>query len=278
MNDIRSYNVGIFEDTMRRIKDDATLSKVVTESIGNQVYHLKPVDLHSVAPMHDNACPVSITRERSIECALKWKKIRPEYTVAVLNFASATRPGGGVATGSSAQEECICRCTTLYPCLNSDEANAKFYEPHRKNVGPLHNDDIIYTRNVSIIKNDDYDTLESPVSVDIITCAAPNLREKNISKYNQEREPAPDISPEELKTLHVSRARQILAVAAWHHVDVLVLGAFGCGAFRNDPEVVASAYKEVIPEFSKYFKEIQFAIYCRDHETVNYDAFRRVLV
>lgn len=278
MNDIRSYNVVIFKDTMRRINDDATLSKVVTESIGNQVYHLKPVDLHSVAPMYESACPVSITRERSIECALKWKKIHPEYTVAVLNFASATRPGGGVATGSSAQEECICRCTTLYPCLNSAESIAKFYEPHRKRVGPLHNDDIIYTRNVAIIKNDDYDTLETPVSVDIITCAAPNLREKNISKYNQEREPAPDIGPEELKALHVSRARQILAVAAWHHVDVLVLGAFGCGAFRNDPEVVASAYKEVIPEFSKYFKEIQFAIYCRDHETVNYDAFQRVLV
>lgn len=278
MGDIRHYNVAIFNETMQKINNDPALSKVVTESIGNQVYHLKPVDLSSVAPMNDRDCPVSITRERSIECALKWKKIHPEYKVAVLNFASATRPGGGVATGSSAQEECICRCTTLYPCLNTPEAIAKFYEPHRQNVGPLHNDDIIYTQNVAIIKNDDYFSLDAPVYVDIITCAAPNLREKNVSKYNQEREPAPDISPEELKALHVSRARQILAVAAWYHVDVLVLGAFGCGAFRNDPEVVASAYKEVLPEFSKYFKEIQFAIYCRDHETVNYDAFKKVLI
>ena len=278
MQDIRNYNKAIFEDTLRLIKEDSSLKKVVNESIGNQVYYLKPVDLSSMSPMYDRDCPVSITRERSIECALKWKKIHPDYRVTVLNFASATRPGGGVATGSSAQEECICRCTTLYPCLNTAEAIAKFYEPYREGVGPLHNDDIIYTRDVAIIKNDDYFTLDTPVNVNIITCAAPNLREKNVSKYNQEREPAPDISPEELKALHVSRARQILSVAAVQWADVLVLGAFGCGAFRNDPEVVASAYKEVLPEFRKYFREIQFAIYCRDQETANYDAFRRVLI
>lgn len=276
MGDIRNYNVTIFNETMQKIDNDSALSKVVTESIGNQVYHLKPVDLSSVAPMNDRDCPVSITRERSIECALKWKKIHPEYKVAVLNFASATRPGGGVATGSSAQEECICRCTTLYPCLNAPEAIAKFYEPHRKNVGPLHNDDIIYTPDVAIIKNDDYFSLDAPVYVDIITCAAPNLREKNISKYNQEREPAPDISPEELKALHVSRARQILSAAAQEFVEVVILGAFGCGAFRNDPKVVASAYKEVVPEFRKRFKAIEFAVYCRGADTENYEAFKEV--
>ena len=276
MGDIRNYNRSIFEDTMFRIKDDSALTKAVNESIGNQVYYLKPVDLSSVAPMHDSDCPVSITRERSVECALKWKKIHPEYKVAVLNFASATRPGGGVTTGSSAQEECICRCTTLYPCLNTAGAIAKFYEPHRKDVGPLHNDDIIYTPNVAILRNDDYDWLPEPVFIDVITCAAPNLREKNISKYNQEREPAPDISPEELKALHVSRARQILSAAAQEFVDVVILGAFGCGAFRNDPKVVASAYKEVVPEFRKRFKAIEFAVYCRGANTENYEAFKEV--
>ena len=179
-------------------------------------------------------------------------------------------------TGSSAQEECICRCTTLYPCLTTKEADIRFYDPHRKNVGPLHNDDIIYTPNVAILRNDDYDWLPEPVFIDVITCAAPNLREKNISKYNQEREPAPDISPEELKVLHVSRARQILSAAAREFVDVVILGAFGCGAFRNDPKVVASAYKEVVPEFRKRFKAIEFAVYCRGADTENYEAFQEV--
>jgi uncharacterized protein (TIGR02452 family) len=143
-------------------------------------------------------------------------------------------------------------------------------------VGPLHNDDIIYTPNVAILRNDDYDWLPEPVFIDVITCAAPNLREKNISKYNQEREPAPDISPEELKALHVSRARQILSAAAQEFVEVVILGAFGCGAFRNDPKVVASAYKEVVPEFRKRFKAIEFAVYCRGADTENYEAFKEV--
>jgi uncharacterized protein (TIGR02452 family) len=141
----------------------------------------------------------------------------------------------------------------------------------------LHNDDIIYTPDVAIIKNDDYDLLREPLFIDVITCAAPNLREKNVSNYNQEREPAPDISPEELKALHVARARQILNAAVQNFVDVLVLGAFGCGAFRNDPEVVAAAYKEVLPEYRKYFKAIEFAVYCRGKDTENYEAFKKEL-
>lgn len=277
-NDIRQYNIGIFENTMDVIKNDTALVNTVNKSIKNQLFYLSPVDIASIMPRYDTDCPVTVTRERSIECALKWMNLGCTGTkVAVLNFASATRPGGGVATGSSAQEECICRCTTLYPCLTTKEAEVRFYEPHRKNVGPLHNDDIIYTPDVAIIKNDDYDRLPEPVYIDVITCAAPNLREKNISKYNQEREPAPDITSEELKAIHVSRARQILSAAAQNFADVVVLGAFGCGAFRNDPNVVAAAYKEVLPEFTKRFKAIEFAVYCRGKDTENYEAFKGAL-
>jgi uncharacterized protein (TIGR02452 family) len=277
-NDIKQYNIGIFENTMDVIKKDSALVESINKSIKNQLFYLNPVDIKSIMPKHDTDCPVTVTRERSIECAMKWvKRDGARSKVAVLNFASATRPGGGVATGSSAQEECICRCTTLYPCLTTKEAEVRFYDPHRKNVGPLHNDDIIYTPDVAIIKNDDYDLLREPLFIDVITCAAPNLREKNVSKYNQEREPAPDISPEELKALHVARARQILNAAVQNFVDVLVLGAFGCGAFRNDPEVVAAAYKEVLPEYRKYFKAIEFAVYCRGKDTENYEAFKKEL-
>jgi uncharacterized protein (TIGR02452 family) len=277
-NDIKQYNIGIFENTMDVIKKDSALVESINKSIKNQLFYLNPVDIKSIMPQHDTDCPVTVTRERSIECAMKWVKRDAAGTkVAVLNFASATQPGGGVATGSSAQEECICRCTTLYPCLTTKEAEVRFYDPHRKNVGPLHNDDIIYTPDVAIIKNDDYDLLREPLFIDVITCAAPNLREKNVSKYNQEREPAPDISPEELKALHVARARQILNAAVQNFVDVLVLGAFGCGAFRNDPEVVAAAYKEVLPEYRKYFKAIEFAVYCRGKDTENYEAFKKEL-
>ncbi len=72
----------------------------------------------------------------------------------MLNFASATNPGGGVVKGSSAQEECLCRCSVLYPCLDTRKMWAKFCDPHRQAGDPLYNDDCIYTPRVRVIKSD----------------------------------------------------------------------------------------------------------------------------
>ena len=72
------------------------------------------------------------------------------------------------------------------------------------------------------------------------------------------------------------RRHSILHIAAAHGAEILILGAFGCGAFRNDPEAVAAAYRDALAEYGKYFDEIEFAVYCRGYETGNYDAFRRI--
>ena len=95
--------------------------------------------------------------------------------------------------------------------------------------------------------------------------------------YNHDDSEAVVLSPDELLALHKNRARHILIVAASKGVDAIVLGAFGCGAFQNDPTVVAEAYKDVLEEMKGYFSLIEFAIYCRPRETANYDAFSRVL-
>ena len=68
-----------------------------------------------------------------------------------------------------------------------------------------------------------------------------------------------------------------MTVAASHKADILVLGAFGCGAFRNDPEVVAKAYKTALEKFPKVFKKIEFAIDCSDEEQKNYHTFKDML-
>ena len=81
----------------------------------------------------------------------------------------------------------------------------------------------------------------------------------------------------ELFGYHVKRAIHVLTCAAAQGVDILVLGAFGCGAFRNDPEVVARAYKVAIGEFPKVFKKIEFAVYCSPADQKNYETFSRVL-
>ena len=223
----------------------------------------------------------ALTKHRTFEAAMKIHAVHPDWKIAVLNFASATNPGGGVTKGSKAQEESLCRCSTLYPVLTQDWLWRAYYKKNRDAHDNLHTDDCIYSPNIVICKTDE----DSParmkeadwVFVDVISCAAPNLRPKPNNAYNADSGKPVVISREELYRLHVQRAKHIMHVAAGNDADALVLGAFGCGAFMNDPEVVARAYREVLKEYGQYFKLVEFAVYCKGHETVNYDAFRRVL-
>ena len=74
--------------------------------------------------------------------------------------------------------------------------------------------------------------------------------------------------------LHVKRIIHTLTVAAHKKADILVLGAFGCGSFRNDPYIVAKAFKTAIDIFPKLFDHIEFAVYCDDDaNSLNYEAF-----
>ena len=114
-------------------------------------------------------------------------------------------------------------------------------------------------------------------TVDVISCAAPNLRKRPGTSQNPEYGTTITVSDDELYRLHLSRAKHILHIAAAHHVDALVLGAFGCGAFANNPEVVAGAYRDAVTDYRQYFRLIEFAVYCRANETANYDAFRKAI-
>lgn len=113
--------------------------------------------------------------------------------------------------------------------------------------------------------------------MDVISCAAPNLRERTGNLHNPETAVSVHLTSDEQYALHLKRAKHILHIAASKRVEALILGAFGCGAFANDPWAVARAYKDALEEYGQYFKYIEFAVYCRDYETENYDAFRQTL-
>jgi uncharacterized protein (TIGR02452 family) len=221
----------------------------------------------------DKPANIIVSQLRSFEAAAQYIGKR----TAVLNFASATNPGGGVEKGASAQEECLCRVSTLYPCLTDQKMRDSFYTPHRKNGNALHNDDIIYTPNVLVIKDDDHNLLSEPFSVDIISCAAPNLRERPSNQYNIGDTIKVQISDNELLALHEKRARKIFSSAIANGVEILILGAFGCGAFQNDPHIVAQAYKNVLPDFAHYFHTIEFAIFCNAKNIENYQVFLSII-
>ena len=308
----REENVEIFRDTERLVKTLPQLKEAVRNSTENQKLILetdkdygvdkereawvsefmeRETDIEDLVLRRliansmftlDGETParVAVTKRRSFEAA---SVARERYrSVCVHNFASATTPGGGVTKGSSAQEEALCRCSTLYFSLNTPEMWGGFYTPHRNARDPRHNDDIIYTPGVHVIKSD----TDSPVlmpeadwfDVNVITCAAPNLRQMPSNGMNTgDGVKKIKMNDEELQALHKKRLRRILQVAEMEKNEAVILGAFGCGAFENDPEVVAKAAANAVKDYLCDFSYIEFAVYCPPGNDRNYRVFDKVL-
>lgn len=172
--------------------------------------------------------------------------------VGCLNFASARNPGGGFLGGSQAQEESLARSSGLYPCL------VQFQEMYSHNTRTartgLYSDYAIYSPGVPVFRDDAGNWLPQPVPVDFITSPAVNagaLRRNN-----------PELLPELVPTMQ-QRIRQVLGIAATHNCDVLVLGAWGCGVFQNDPQQIAELFAEALaePGIRGRFQRIDFAVF-----------------
>ena len=232
---------------------------------------------------YDDPAIIKVTNRDTFTAAKEYANIinnTNEGFVGVLNFASSTNPGGGVTKGSTAQEECLCRCSNLYLTLYQEKCIREYYNVNKKYMSNLGSDAIIYSRNVYVFKDKNYNML--PVKdrfyVDVLTCAAPNLRENPRNQYNTDAsEEKLTLTDEELYNIHVKRARNILNVAIKNEDDYLILGAFGCGAFRNNPEIVAKAYKDVLQDYMYCFKVIDFAIIDGKYSN-NYEIFKRILL
>lgn len=276
----REKLIEIFEDTMRLCRENDELSESIKYSQESTKYYA-PDEYPERKAAEIRRTEVNVTAERTLAAAKRLSEKHSGKRIAVLNFASATNPGGGVTKGSSAQEEALCRCSTLYPCLKTNELYGQFYSMHKALHDTRYTDACIYTPGIVPIKSDTAFPQTVPESewfrVDVITCAAPNLREKPYNSMNPGHGTPVKLTPAELLELHIKRGRHILDIAAANGADVVVLGAFGCGAFRNDPNIVARAYREILLSYSSVFDEIVFAVYCSPKDTGNYDTFKRVL-
>lgn len=180
----------------------------------------------------------------------------------VLNFASATKPGGGFKNGAEAQEESIARSSTLYPCLMTDEA-AKFYKLHSRESADNHpayySHAIVYSPKVTVFRDDD-GFFTYPFNVDVLTCAAVNAGEvrKTVSVPGRS---GLEVGIEKEMTERMGR---ILFVFEKAGVRNIILGTFGTGVFRNDVAIVARiwAHLLIVPDarFKDSFDRIIFAI------------------
>jgi len=170
--------------------------------------------------------------------------------VGVLNFASARHPGGGFLGGSQAQEESLARSSGLYPCI------AQFTEmyQHNAHLNGLYSDYAIYSPGVPVLRHDAGDWLAVPYQIDVVTAPAVNA--------GALRRNAPELLTELEPTMR-RRIRRVLALAAHHGCEALVLGAWGCGVFANDPAQVARLFAEALaePGLRRQFKRLDFAIF-----------------
>lgn len=175
---------------------------------------------------------------------------------AVLNFASYKNPGGMFLKGSCAQEESLCHESFLYNVLRRFEQ--AYYVPNNNTKNrAMYTNKALYSPDI-VFYHDNH-----AVPCDVITCAAPNFSAG--AKYA-------NVTPEFNSRCLRSRIQFVLDVAACNHVDTLILGAFGCGVFGQNPKEVAIIMHNLLPEYP--FKTVVFAIPDKNH--ANYKAFAEV--
>ncbi len=186
--------------------------------------------------------------------------------MGVLNFASARNPGGGFMNGAQSQEESIARSSSLYPSIDQF---SEMYKHNRKHKTYLYSDYMIYSPEVVVFKDDSGNLLESPYFMDVLTSPA-----VNVSAMPTNAKKAYD----QVEETMLRRMDMMLALFVEKRCDTLILGAWGCGVFRNDPKKIANYFHQYISEGGKYdgvFEKIVFAVLDRNKSGI-FDAFRRL--
>ncbi len=269
-----------FLDTQRRIAEDETLSRKMRVSrLNTRVYGEGYL---SSETSNGKECCIEVTEESTFEAARRLSV--SGHKVAALNFANPFTPGGGVLHGANAQEECLCRMSTLYHCLISDNAK-KYYETNVKlRAESKHksmitsSDFVIYSPSVTIFKQEIVENgcrrlayTDHWVDVDVVTCAAPCFVFQSLIKT---------YGVDNLFQLFVKRIKNIFEVCMGQQVEELILGAFGCGVFHNPPELVARAFQAVLHEkrYQQAFQKTVFAILSNKSNRENYITFYNVLM
>ena len=153
MIDRRQRLIQIFEDTQQFIKENRILSQKAEKA--RKATEFYPVDEYpTITALQDKPGAICVSKHRTFEAAVEVHRSNLSWKTAVLNFASATNPGGGVTRGSSAQEESLCRCSTLYPVLNTPLLWSQYYSMNREARNPLYTDSLIYSPGIVICKTD----------------------------------------------------------------------------------------------------------------------------
>ncbi|MEU5212814.1 TIGR02452 family protein [Streptomyces sp. NPDC020742] len=231
---------------------------------GTRMYGPGPVAVADAAPV--GPTEFEVTDEGSLTAGRRLAEAGGG-PLAILNFASARNPGGGYLNGAQAQEEALCGGSALYRCVREAP---EFYAAHRAEPSAFYSDRVILSPGVPVFRDDRGVLLEVPYEAGFLTAAAPNA-----GVIARQRPAEADRVPAALRT----RAERVLEVAAAGGHRQLVLGAWGCGVFRNEPADVATAFGAALlgaGRFADRFERVVFAVLDRRADSPTRAAFQAV--
>ena len=185
-----------------------------------------------------------VRNESTLAAAHRLAAVNP----VALNFASAHNPGGGFLGGARAQEESLCRASALHACL----LGRPMYPHHNAARDPMYTAWSIYSPGVPVFRDDDGALLEAPWRCGFVSAAAPNV--KTVRERCPER-------LAEVPAVMTDRIGRVLGIAAREGHASVVLGAWGCGAFGGDSELVAGRFHAALHgPFRGVFATVVFAV------------------
>ena len=180
----------------------------------------------------------------------------------VLNFASAKNPGGGFLGGAIAQEESLALASSLYA---SQLNHSAYYETNRACKSMVYTDCAIWSPDVVFFRNNDGNLLPQPVSASVLTLPAVNYGQALLKNENADK----------ARASMRRRMKIALAICAAKGCEVVILGAYGCGVFRNDPVDVSAWWDELLSEYGGHFRNVVFAVLDRSNTGINFSAFAK---
>lgn len=286
---MKNDNIQMLEDTLdifkkgKYIKDGKTVYTQLSKKQMEECYVYLPENVREIMNRKDFE-HVHVMGRVGVGCRnidsfgmaqkqYKWKFLfsgNKANNILVLNFANPVNPGGGVRHGARAQEEDLCSKSSLLFSLESTHAQ-RYYRYNKSLHTYMGSDAIILTPNVEIVKDINGELLEKSIIVSVITCAAPMITQG-----------MEGLDDEQYKELFYNRICGMLKCAAYWGYQVLVLGAFGCGAFGNDAKLVSDLFYKALKEFNydgmraeDFFRRIDFAVLDRSPGRYNFNEFNR---
>ncbi|MEQ8381757.1 MAG: TIGR02452 family protein [Coleofasciculus sp. A1-SPW-01] len=257
--------IAIAQDTLKILNagyyDSPTGQRVdITQDLNACLAQTKYYDPDSLSTLEQNVLSSTpkfsttefeVRNETTLIGSERMAQSRQFHKIGVLNFASAKNPGGGFIKGAQAQEESLARSSALYKSLLKCP---DYYDYHRSHKSLLYSDRIIYSPGCPIFRKDDGTLLEQPYRVDFITSPAPNA---GAIWRNQPKNGA------RIRDVLYSRGAKVLSLAIEQGCDALVLGAWGCGVFQNEPSIVAQMFADFLlsnGQFWGQFKNVLFSV------------------